>query len=51
MWHLTAHKISVSLSFLNWVKNEMIFYSISESVLATLIQRYNNKAFHSRTRD
>ena len=34
MWHLTACKISVSLSFLNWVKNEM---------LPTLIQRYDKK--------
>ena len=25
MWHLTACKLSVSLSFLNWMKNEMIF--------------------------
>ena len=25
MWHLTACKISLSLSFLNWIKNEMIF--------------------------
>ena len=23
MWHLTACKISVSLSFLNWIKTEM----------------------------
>ena len=41
MWHLTACKISVSLSFLNWIKNEMIFYHISELMLATLIQRYD----------
>ena len=25
MWYLTACKISGSLSFLNWIKNEMIF--------------------------
>ena len=25
MWHLTACKISISLLFLNWIKNEMIF--------------------------
>ena len=25
MWHLTACKISVSLSFLKWIKNEKIF--------------------------
>ena len=30
MWHLTACKISVSLSFMNWIKNEMIFYCVSE---------------------
>ena len=38
MWHLTACKISVSLLFLNWIKNKMIFYHISELMLATLIQ-------------
>ena len=27
MWHLTACKILVSLSFLNWIKNELIFLS------------------------
>ena len=27
MWHVTACIISVSLSFLNWIKNEMIFLS------------------------
>ena len=27
MRHLTACKISVSLSFLNWIKNKMIFLS------------------------
>ena len=27
MWHLTACKVSVSLLFLNWIKNEMIFLS------------------------
>ena len=36
-------KISVSLSFLNWIKNEMIFYRISELMLATLIQRYTER--------
>ena len=29
MWHLTACKISVSLSFLNEIKNEMSFYRIN----------------------
>ena len=43
MWHLTACKISDSLSFLNWIKNEVIFYRISELMLATLIQRYDKK--------
>ena len=33
MWHLTVCKISVSLSFLNWIKNEMIFYRFSELIL------------------
>ena len=35
--------VSVSLSFLNWIKNEMIFYRISELMLAILIQRYDKK--------
>ena len=46
MWHMTAYKNSVSLAFLNWIKNEMIFYHISEFMLATLIQRYDKKSFH-----
>ena len=25
MWQLTACKISISLSFFNWIKKEMIF--------------------------
>ena len=33
MWHLTAYKTSVSLLFLNWIKNEIIFYSSSELML------------------
>ena len=41
MWYLTTCKISVSLLFLKWIKNEMIFYRISELILATLIQRYD----------
>ena len=45
MWHLTACKISSSLSFFNWIKNEMIVYCISELMLATLIQRYDKKSF------
>ena len=43
MWHLTACSISVTLSFLNWIKNEMIFYRISELMLAPLIQRCDKK--------
>ena len=43
MWHLTACKISVSFSFLNWIKYEMIFCHISELMLPTLIQRYDKK--------
>ena len=46
MWPLTACKISASLLFLNWVKTEIIFYRISELMLATLIQRYDIKSFH-----
>ena len=38
MWHLTVYKNSVSLAFFNWIKNEMIFYRISELMLATLIR-------------
>ena len=45
MWHLTACKISVSLSFLYWIKNEMIFYRTSELMLAILIQRYGKNHF------
>ena len=46
MWHLTACKISVSLSFLNWIKNEIIFYRISELMLPTLIQKYDKKSLN-----
>ena len=38
MEHLRACKISVILSFLNWIKNEIIFYHISELMLPTLNQ-------------
>ena len=53
MWHLTACKISVSLSFLNWIKIEMIFCRISELMLAKLIQRHDKKKklFISRRRN
>ena len=51
MWHLTVCKVSVSISFLNWIKNEMIFfYCISELMLATLIQRYDKKSFHFKNK-
>ena len=39
MWHLTACKISVILSFLKWSD----FYCISELMLQILIHRYNKK--------
>ena len=39
-----------SLSLLNWIKNEMIFYCISVLMLATLIQRYNKKSFHFKNK-
>ena len=42
---MTASKISVSLLFLNWIKNEMIFNCISELMLPTLIQRYDKNHF------
>ena len=51
MWHVTACTISVSLSFLNGIKNDfyfIIFYRISELMLAPLIQRYGKKLFHFR---
>ena len=51
MWHLTARQTSVSLSFMNSVKNEMILYRISELMLATLNQRYTKYHFISRMRD
>ena len=56
MWHQTACKISVSVSFfffcffffcfLKWSKNEIDFYCISELMMATLIQRYDKESFH-----
>ena len=46
MWCLKACKISVSLLFLNWIKNETIFYRISELMLAAFIQRYDKKSFN-----
>ena len=42
---LAACKISGSLSFMNWIKNEIIFYRISELMLPTLIQRYDKNYF------
>ena len=53
MWHLTACKIYVCLSFLKWndflsylwINVEMIFYRISELMLPTLIQRYDKNHF------
>ena len=44
MWYLTACKISDSLSFLNWVKNDYL-------CLQTFMQRYDKNQFISRTRD
>ena len=35
--HPTACKISVSLSFLNWIKNEMMFYRISRLMLVGVV--------------
>ena len=46
MLHLTACKLSVSPSFLNLIKNEMIFYRVSKLKLATLIQRFDKTSFH-----
>ena len=51
MWHLTACTISVSLPFLNWIKSEIIFYHISEIMLATLIQRYDKKIISFQERE
>ena len=46
MRHLTAVKF-VSLSFFNWIKNEMNFFlSYSELMLPTLIQRYDKNHFN-----
>ena len=36
--------------FLNWIKNDIFFYRISELMLATLSQRYNKKSFHFKDR-
>ena len=44
-------KLKLSLSFLNWIKNEMIFYRISELMLATLIQRYDKKIISFQERE
>ena len=44
MWHLTAWKISGGLSFLNWIKNEMIFYHISELMLQ--LDKKNEVSFY-----
>ena len=43
MWHLTACKISVGLSFLNWIKNEMICYHVSELIMPMV--RYKSLHF------
>ena len=45
MWHLTACTISVSLSFLNWIKIEMTcFYRISKLIISeTSLFKYNEK--------
>ena len=51
MWHMIACKMSASLLCLNWIKNGMIFYRISELMLATLIQRYDKNHSISRTRE
>ena len=50
MWRLAACKISLSLLFLNWIKNEIIFNGISESMLTKLIQRYDKKSFHFKNK-
>ena len=47
---MSTHNILVSFSFLNWFKNEMIFYHISELMLATLIQRSDKKSFHFKNK-
>ena len=51
--HLTARKISISFLFLNWIKNEMIFffYRISELMLAKWLRDMLKSHFISRTRD
>ena len=40
-------KCGIYLSFLNWIEHEVIFYCISELMLATLIQRYDKKSFQT----
>ena len=51
MWHLTAVKISFRLLYLNWIKNEIIFYRVSEFMLAALIQRYDKKIISFQERE
>ena len=45
VWHLTSCKNSVGLAFLNWIKNKIILYHITELMLPTLIQRYDKNHF------
>ena len=48
MWHLTACKILVSLSILNWIENKMIILSylwINVAKNEILIQRYDKNHF------
>ena len=43
LWYLTPSRISVSLLYLNLIKNEMVLYPISELMLPKFIQRYDKK--------
>ena len=50
MWHLVACK-SVSLSFLNWIKNEMTFFLSYHRINVTLIHRYSRKIISFQERE
>ena len=48
MWHLTACKILISLSFLKWFKKEMILYRVSELMLPCLIAAIAISQYNTR---
>ena len=47
MWHLRASKIPLSLSFLTWIKNEMIFLSYLWIIFGNIISEVAKKPTNS----